>query len=109
MVIIEGLVMEVVSIGIQHPLNPLYPMVKDDFQFKPLNFTQQFLKPVEKILWPGELLSCQCNLHVSEKPEVRRCQVRTARWVGYSNNGIFSEKVPRGLWAVDETVVKVQT
>jgi hypothetical protein len=31
MVIIEGLLMEVVSIVIQHPLSPFYPVVKDDF------------------------------------------------------------------------------
>jgi hypothetical protein len=39
MVIIESLLMEVVSIVIQHPLNSLDPVVKDEFQFRPLNFT----------------------------------------------------------------------
>jgi hypothetical protein len=58
MVIIKRLLMEVVSITIQHPLNPLYPVEKDKFQFRPLNFTQKFLNASERILWPGELLSC---------------------------------------------------
>jgi hypothetical protein len=49
MMIIEDLLMEVVSIIIQHPLNPLYPVVKEEFQFKPLNFIQKFLKASEKI------------------------------------------------------------
>jgi hypothetical protein len=31
MVTIEGLLMEAVSIAIQHRLNPLYPVVKDEF------------------------------------------------------------------------------
>jgi hypothetical protein len=62
--------MEVVSIVIQHLLNPLYPVAKDEFQFRPMNFTQKFLNVSEKILWHGELLSCQCHLHVPEKPEV---------------------------------------
>jgi hypothetical protein len=67
--IMEGLLMEVVSIVIKHPLNQLYPVVKDKFQFGPLNFTQKFLNANEKILWPRELLSCQCRFHVPEKPE----------------------------------------
>jgi hypothetical protein len=48
MVIIEGLLMEVFSIVIQHPLNPLYPVLKGEFQFRPLNFTQKFLNASEK-------------------------------------------------------------
>jgi hypothetical protein len=89
--------MEVVSIIIRHPLNQLYPVVKYEFQFKLWNFTQTFLNASEKILWPGELLSCHGRLHVPEKPEVRRCQVRTVRRMGYWNNRIFSDKVLRGL------------
>jgi hypothetical protein len=92
MVIIKGLLMELISILIRHPLNPLDRVAKDEFQFRPLNFTQKFLTAREKILWPGELLSCQCRLHVPEKPEVRRCQARTVKWMGYSSNKIFSEK-----------------
>jgi hypothetical protein len=75
MVIIKGLLMEVVSIIIQHPLNPPYPVVKDEFQFKPLIFTQKFLNASEKIIWPGALLSCQCRSHVPEKSEVRSQKV----------------------------------
>jgi hypothetical protein len=75
MVIRESLLMEIVSIVIQHPLNPLDPVVKDEFQFRPLNFTQKFLYASEKILWPWLLLSCQCRLHVSEKPEARSQKV----------------------------------
>jgi hypothetical protein len=71
MVIIEGLLIEVVSIVIQCPLNPVYPGMKDEFQFRPLNFTQKSLNASEKILWPGELLSCQYRFHVPEKPEVK--------------------------------------
>jgi hypothetical protein len=63
--------MEVVSIVIQHPLNPFYPVVKDEFQSRPLNFTQKYLNTSEKILWHGELLSCQSGLHVLDKPEIR--------------------------------------
>jgi hypothetical protein len=59
MVIIECLLMEVVSIAIQHPLHSLYPVVKDEFQFRSLNFTQKFLNASEKILWPGEC--CPAN------------------------------------------------
>jgi hypothetical protein len=71
MMILEGSLIEVVSIIIQYLLNPLYPVVKDEFQFRRLNFTRKFLHASEKILWPGERLSCQCRLHVPEKPEVR--------------------------------------
>jgi hypothetical protein len=92
MVMTEGLLMEVVSTVIQHPLNPLYPVVKNEFQFKTLNFTQKFLNASEKILWPGEMLSCQCRLHVPEKPEVRRCQAKAVGRTGYSYNRILSEK-----------------
>jgi hypothetical protein len=53
MVIIEVFLMEVVSIVIQHPLSPPYPVVKDGFQFRPLNFTQTFLNASEKLFWPG--------------------------------------------------------
>jgi hypothetical protein len=67
-VVIEGLVMEIVSIVIHHPLNTSYPVVKDEFQFIPLKFTRKFVNDTEKIFWPGELLSCQCCLHVPEKP-----------------------------------------
>jgi hypothetical protein len=73
MMIIEDLPMDVVSIVIQHPWNPLYPVVKDEFQFRHLNFIQKFLSASEKILRPGEPLSCQCRFHVPEKPEVRMC------------------------------------
>jgi hypothetical protein len=58
MMIIEGLLMEVVFIVVQHPLNPLYPVVKDKLQLRPLDFTQKFLNASENILWPGESLSC---------------------------------------------------
>jgi hypothetical protein len=92
MVIIQGLLVEVVSVVIKHSLNPLYPMVKDEFQFRLLNFIQKSLNASEKILWPGKLLSCQCRLHVPEKPKVRKYQVRTVRWMGYPNNRIFNEK-----------------
>jgi hypothetical protein len=68
MVIIKSLIMKVVSIVIQRPLNPAYTVVKDKFQSRTLNVS-------EKILWPGELLSCQCRLHVPEKPEVRNQKV----------------------------------
>jgi hypothetical protein len=33
-------IIEVVSIVIKHPLNPLSPVVKDEFQFSSLNFAQ---------------------------------------------------------------------
>jgi hypothetical protein len=59
MVIIDGFFMEVVSIVIQHTLNPLYPIVKGEFQFRPLDFTQTFLNASETIFWLGELLPCQ--------------------------------------------------
>jgi hypothetical protein len=52
MVIIEGSFMGGVSVVIQHPV------VKDEFQFRPLNVTQKVLNASEKILWFGELLSC---------------------------------------------------
>jgi hypothetical protein len=51
MVIIEGLLTEIVSIVIQHPSNLLCPVLKDEFQFRPLNFTQKFLNNNRKILW----------------------------------------------------------
>jgi hypothetical protein len=78
-VVIKGLFMGVVSIIIRHRLNPLYPVMKDEFQFRPLNFAQKFVNASEKILWPGELLPCQCRFHVPKKPEARRCQIRTVR------------------------------
>jgi hypothetical protein len=53
MVIRKGLLIEIVSMVIEHILNLLYPVVKDQFQFRPLNFTQKFLNVSEKILWPG--------------------------------------------------------
>jgi hypothetical protein len=71
MVIIKELLMEIVSIIIQHPLNLLYLLVKDEFQFKPVDFTPKCLNAIDKILWLDKLLPCQCRLHVSEKPEVR--------------------------------------
>jgi hypothetical protein len=37
MVMIEGLLVEIVSVAVQHLLNPLYPVVKDKFQFRALN------------------------------------------------------------------------
>jgi hypothetical protein len=63
--------MEIVSIVIQHPLNPLYPVVKDEFQFRPLNLSQKSLNASEKIPWSGKLSFCQYCLHAPEKPEVR--------------------------------------
>jgi hypothetical protein len=79
MAITEDLLMEVIFIVIQHPLNPLYPVVQNEFQFRPLDFTQNFLNASGKILWPGELLFCSCCLHVPKKPDVRRCHVRIVR------------------------------
>jgi hypothetical protein len=71
-VTIEGLLVEIISIVIQRPSNPLYPVVKDEFQFTLLNFTQKLLNTSEKILRPGELLFCQYRLHAPEKPEITR-------------------------------------
>jgi hypothetical protein len=73
MVVIEGLFMEVVSIVMQHPFNPRYPVVKDEFQFRLLNFTHKFLNDFEEVFWPRGPLSCHCRLHVPEKPKFRRC------------------------------------
>jgi hypothetical protein len=56
MVIREDLFMEVVSIVIQHPLNLLYPL-KNELQFRLLNFAQKSLNASEKIIYPRELLS----------------------------------------------------
>jgi hypothetical protein len=53
MVVMENLFIEVVSIVIQHPLNTLCSMVKDELQFRPLNFNQKFVNASEKILCPG--------------------------------------------------------
>jgi hypothetical protein len=84
MVVIEGLLMEVVSIIIQHPSNPVYPVVKDEFQFRLLNLTQKFMNAREKILWPrGTVVlpmppSC-IRKTKNQKPELRRCEVRTVR------------------------------
>jgi hypothetical protein len=49
MVTMEGLLMEVVSIVIQHPSNPLDPMMDGMFQFGPLSFIQKRLNAIEKI------------------------------------------------------------
>jgi hypothetical protein len=68
----EGLLMEIFSIVVQHSLIPLYPVMKIEFQFRPLNFTQKFLNASDKILWPGALLLCQGCLPVPEKPEIKR-------------------------------------
>jgi hypothetical protein len=57
MVTIEDLFMEVVSVVIQHPQNPVDPVMKGKFQSRPLNCTQKFLNASEKIPSPGELLS----------------------------------------------------
>jgi hypothetical protein len=92
MVIIKTLLMEGVSIVIQHPSNVLYPVVKGQFRFRPPKFTQKLLNAGQKILWPEKLLSSQCRLHVPEQPEVRR-------WMRCWNNIIFREKVLGGLCA----------
>jgi hypothetical protein len=80
MVIIESLLREAVSILIQHPLSLFYPVMKDEFQLRPLNFTQKFLNASEKIFWPGELSSCQCPLHLPEKPEGRSQKGSSQAW-----------------------------
>jgi hypothetical protein len=67
LVIIDGLLMEMVSIIIQYPLNPLDPVVKDEFQFRPLNLTQKTLSASEKIFWSGELLFARAGSNVNEK------------------------------------------
>jgi hypothetical protein len=72
-VIIEDLLIEVLPIVIQQPLNPLSPVAKDEFQFRSPHFTQKGLNASEKSLWLGKLLYCQCRLHVPENPEARRC------------------------------------
>jgi hypothetical protein len=71
MVIIDGLLIKVISIILQYPLNPLYPVVKDEFQFRSLNFTQKYLNGNEKILWPGGLSFCHAPFmyRKSEKSE----------------------------------------
>jgi hypothetical protein len=94
MVIIEKLHMEVVSIGIQHTLNPLYPMVKDEFQSRPLNFTQNVWVPVRRFSDPGNCCPASTAFMWPEgqKSEIRRCQVRTVRRMGYSNKSFFSRK-----------------
>jgi hypothetical protein len=50
MVITDGFFLEVAFIVIQYPLNPLYPVVENELQFRPLNFTRKFLNASEKIL-----------------------------------------------------------
>jgi hypothetical protein len=94
--------MEAVSIVIQRPLIPFYPVVKDEFQFRSLNFTQKFLNVLnasEKILWPRELLSCQYRLHVPQKPEVRSQKMpsQDCKADGVLEQSNFQRKICRGL------------
>jgi hypothetical protein len=64
------LLVEIVSIIIQHPSNPFDPVVKDMFQFRPLRLIQKRLKVIKKVGSTSELLSLHCGLHVAGKPEV---------------------------------------
>jgi hypothetical protein len=57
-VIMEGFVMELVSIIVQHSSNSLDPMMESLFKFGSLNFIQERLNAIKKIHWPSELLSC---------------------------------------------------
>jgi hypothetical protein len=52
-------------------------------------------------------LSCQCALHVIEKPEVGKWPSQDDKPDWHSSNDIFAEKMIRSLWAVNATVVKV--
>jgi hypothetical protein len=53
----EGLPKEVVSVILQHPSDPLDPVVKHEFQFRPLNFLKECLNARKKIVWLVEMLS----------------------------------------------------
>jgi hypothetical protein len=54
----EDLVMETVSIIIQHSSNMLDSVVGNMFQFKCLNFVQKGQNDMKKMDWLSELLFC---------------------------------------------------
>jgi hypothetical protein len=95
MAMIEGLFIEVVSSVIQRPSKALDPIIKDRSQFRPLNFVEKSLNASKKNLWSSELLLCTCAHPVAERPETRRCQVRTISGIVHLNNVNFGEKVFR--------------
>jgi hypothetical protein len=109
MVIIEGSVMEVTSIVIQSLLNPLSPMVKGEFLSDLWISLRNSRMSMRMSCGTGNYCPVSAAFMCPEKSEVKRCRARTARRMGTRTIEFSAKQMFRALWAVDATVVKVQT
>jgi hypothetical protein len=62
------------------------------------------LPPAAVLLVEG--LVDERSLHMTEKPEVWWCKIRTVRWVRHTPNMVFSDKLLSDLWKVEDEYVK---
>jgi hypothetical protein len=62
-----------------------------------LNFIQKLGDCFQQLFWLVEGLPDERGLHMTEKPEVRWCKIRTVRLVRHTSNMVFSDKLPTGL------------
>jgi hypothetical protein len=62
-----------------------------------LNFIQKLSDCLQQLFWIVGGLADEQSLHITGKPEVRWCKIRTVRRVGYTFNVVFGDKFLTGL------------
>jgi hypothetical protein len=95
---LEGLIMDVASIVIQHPSDSLDPVAEDTFRFRPLNLVRKGLNATAKIRWLAQPFSGSSALHAAERAEPGWRQIRARGRVWRPNNVIFGDVMLRVFW-----------
>jgi hypothetical protein len=62
-----------------------------------LNCIQKLDDLLQQLFWLVEGLADEPSLHMTEKPEVRWCKIKTVWWVKHTSSMVFSDKLLSGL------------
>jgi hypothetical protein len=79
------------------PIAPSLPKAENRDHFWRLNFIQKLGDWLQQLFWLVEGLADKQSLHMTAKPEVRWCEIKTVRWVRHTSNMVFSDKLLSGL------------
>jgi hypothetical protein len=61
------------------------------------NVIQKLGDCLQQLFWLVEGLADERRLHMTEKPEVGSCKIRTVNWVTHTSNMVFSDKLFSGF------------
>jgi hypothetical protein len=75
------------------PIAPSLPSGRKPRTLPAVEFHTKLGDCLYHLFWLVEDLADERSFHITEKPEVQSCKIRTARWVRYTSNMVLSDKL----------------